>query len=102
MSSWQIKVLFRWHKIIKKCVDKWILLVVHPVVDYWVDHGVGHGKPIEGEVEVRDVGAEGDRAVVVSVDEVAMVGQPADSEDGNDSDEHSNHLEHPKYMFYIL
>ena len=66
--------------------------VVHPVVDQRIDHGVGHGEPVEGQVHVLDIVAGGYGVVMVRVDEVAMVRQPAESEYGHYNDEHSDNL----------
>ena len=38
---------------------------IHPVVDDGVDAGVGHGQPVEEEVDVADVGLPCDSGVVV-------------------------------------
>ncbi len=65
---------------------------VHPVVDQRVEHGVGHGQPVEAEVDVLDEGLAHDLLVVVRVDEVDVVGQPADGEDDHDDDEHLHDL----------
>ena len=65
--------------------------MVHAVVDERVDHCVGHGEPVEGEVEVLHVAGGGDLAEVVRVDEVAVVRQPAHGEDGHDHEEHAHH-----------
>ena len=67
-------------------------LLVHPVVDDGVDTGVGHGQPVEGEVDVADVGDLGDGGVVVGVDEVDVVGRPADHEDTHHHGEHLHYL----------
>ena len=66
---------------------------VHPVVDDRVNTGVGHGKPIEGQVNVGDVGYLCDVGVVVGVDEVHVVGGPAHHEDGH---HHCKHLDQLK------
>lgn len=65
---------------------------VHPVVDKRIDHGVGHGEPVEGQVHVLDVLGVGEIAVVVGVQEVRVVGQPADAENRHHHYEHSHHL----------
>ena len=67
-------------------------LLVHPVVDDGVDTGVGHGQPVEGEVDVADVGDLGDGGVVVGVDEVDVVWRPADHEDTHHHGEHLHYL----------
>ena len=67
-------------------------LLVHPVVDDGVDTGVGHGQPVEGEVDVADVGDLGDVGVVVGVDEVDVVGRPADHEDAHHHGKHLHNL----------
>ena len=66
--------------------------LVHPVVDDGVDTGIGHGQPVEGEVDVADVGYLGDGGVVVGVDEVDVVGRPADHEDTHHHGEHLHYL----------
>ena len=63
--------------------------MVHPVVDDGVDAGVGHGQPVEAQVDVADVGHLGDGGVVVGVDEVDVIGGPAHHEDAH---HHSKHL----------
>jgi len=75
---------------------------VHPVVNERVDHGVGHGEPVEGQEEVLHVLGEGDRAVVVRVDEVGVVRQPAHGEDQHDDDEHPHHLKHTNQTTLFL
>ena len=62
--------------------------LVHPVVDDGVDAGGGHGQPVEGQVDVADVGYPGDLRVVVGVDEVDVVGGPAHHEDPHHHCEH--------------
>ena len=65
---------------------------VHPVVDERVEHGVGHGEPVKTEVDVLDVGLAADLGVVVGVDEVHVVRQPAHREDDHHHHEHLHHL----------
>ena len=65
---------------------------VHPVVDERVEHGVGHGEPVEAEVDVLDVGLASDLGVMVRVDEVHVVRQPAHREDDHHHHEHLHHL----------
>lgn len=74
---------------------------VHPVVNERVDHRVGHGEPVEGEEEVLHVLGVRHRAVVVRVDEVGVVRQPAHREDQHDDDEHPHHLRNKKYHFLL-
>ena len=64
--------------------------LVHPVVDDGVNTGGGHGQPVEGQVDVVDVGDPLDGGVVVGVDEVDVVGSPAHHED---PDHHREHLD---------
>ena len=75
--------------------------LVHPVVDDGVDHGVGHGEPVEEEVDVLDEGLVDDAVVVVGVDEVDVVGQPAHAEDRHDDEEHLHHLGKKKIRLSI-
>ena len=65
---------------------------VHPVVDERVEHGVGHGQPVESQVDVLDEGLSHDLLVVVRVDEVGVIGEPADGENNHDDDEHLHDL----------
>jgi hypothetical protein len=53
---------------------------VHPVINEGVDHGVGHRKPVEGQVQVLHILCVGHGAVVVCVNKVGVVGKPADRE----------------------
>lgn len=69
------------------------LPIIHPIVDDGVDHGVGHGEPVEGQVKVWDVGAHCHRPVVIGVDEIAMVREPANCEDGYHCDKHPHYLD---------
>ena len=64
--------------------------LVHPVVDDGVDASGGHGQPVEGQVDVVDVGDPVDGGVVVGVDEVDVIWSPADHED---PDHHREHLD---------
>ena len=70
-----------------------LLLGIHAEVDERVESRVGHGEPEEGEEHVLGVGVAGDVRVVV-VDEVGVVGQPADAEHDQHHDEHDADLEH--------
>ena len=65
---------------------------VHPVVDNRIDHGVGHRQPVESQVDVLDEGLADDALVVVGVEEVGVVGEPAHAEDGHDDHEHLHDL----------
>ena len=62
---------------------------VHPIVDDWIDTGIGHGQPVEAQVDVVNVRDLGDGWIVVGVQEVDVVGSPANHEDCHD---HSKHL----------
>ena len=68
------------------------LPVAHPVVDDGVDSTVGHGQPLEAEVDVLDVGGPHDLRVVVGVDEVYMVGEPADYKEDDHNEAHLDNL----------
>ena len=65
---------------------------IHPVIDERIDTSLTHGQPVEEEVDVADVGDLGDGGVVVGVDEVDMIGSPADHKDENNQGEHQHHL----------
>lgn len=65
---------------------------VHPVVDDGVDHRIGHGQPVDGQVNGLHVVSGYDLVVVIRVHEEQVVGQPADGEDQNDDNEHSHYL----------
>lgn len=66
---------------------------IHPVIYYGVNHGVRHRQPIERQVHMLDVSASGDGIVVVGVDEVTVIRQPAEGEYRYDYYKHSNYLE---------
>ena len=71
---------------------------VHPVIDEGIEHGVGHGQPVESQVDVLDVGLRDDLFVMVGVDEVDVVGEPAHGEDDDHHDEHFDNLEGRKKL----
>ena len=73
--------------------------VSHPVVDDGVDGTVRHGQPVEAQVDVLDVGQRHDGGLVVGVEEVDVVRQPADPEDGDDDDKH---LDYPPLVLPTL
>lgn len=66
---------------------------VHEVVDSRVEHGVGHRQPVEGEIDVLYVFAVDYALLVVGVDKVHVVGEPADSEHNHNEKEHENDLQ---------
>ena len=66
---------------------------IHPVVDDRIDHGVGHGEPVKGQVDMLDEGLVDDTLVVKHVEEVHVVGEPAHAKDSHDDDEHFHDLE---------
>ena len=61
---------------------------VHEIVDYRIDHGVGHGQPVESEVVVDGERVLNDVLVVVGVEEVEVVGEPAQAEQHHHSHKH--------------
>ena len=65
---------------------------VHPEVDDGIDHAVGHGQPIEGQIHVLRVRFVGHLGVVVQVEEVAVIREPTYAEDHDDHDKHFHHL----------
>ena len=62
---------------------------VHPIVDDGIDTGVGHGKPVEAQVDVVNVRNLCDGWMVIRVEEVDVVGGPANHENCHN---HSKHL----------
>ena len=80
--------------------------LVHPIVYYWVDTTICHCQPIESQVHVWGVPGETmcaffeaillpfahDGRVIVGVDEICMVGQPAHAEDGDHATKHLHYL----------
>ena len=65
---------------------------VHPIVDQGIDHGIGHGEPIEGQVQVLHVLVGDQFTVNVRVHKVSVVRQPADGEQHHNHNKHPNHL----------
>ena len=53
---------------------------------------MGHGEPVEGEEDVLDVLHVHDGRVVVGVDEVGVVRQPADAKDDDQNHQHLDDL----------
>ena len=78
----------------KSCInDQRLNVFIEIIVTYdWVDGAVGHGQPVEAQVDVLDVGGLHDVGAVVGVEEVAVAGEPADAED---CDHHGEHLDDP-------
>ena len=78
----------------KSCInDQRLNVFIEIIVTYdWVDGAVGHGQPVEAQVDVLDVGGLHDIGTVVRVEEVAVAGEPADAED---CDHHGEHLDDP-------
>ena len=74
-------------------ISRRMIPCVEPVIDQRVDHGVGHGEPIESQIDVLDVAIAGDSLVVEDPDKVQVVGQPRQCEHGNHDDEHTDHLQ---------
>ena len=70
-----------------------LLPVIHPIVDEGVHHCVRHCEPIEGQVHVLHIAAFRYRVVVIRVYKVAMIGEPAECEDGHHNDKHLHHLQ---------
>ena len=69
---------------------------IHPIVNEWIEHGVGHGQPVESQVDMLNEWFVGDLFVMVGVDEIHMVRKPADCEDDHHHHEHLYHLEMQK------
>ena len=67
--------------------------LVHGVVDQGVDAAVGHGQPVECQEHVWGVPGLHEGGVVEEVDEVDMVGEPADAKDSNHNTKHFNNLQ---------
>ena len=65
---------------------------IHPVVDDGVDAGVGHGQPVEEEVDVPNVFICGDGGIVVGVYEVDVVGSPTHYKSQNNYSKHFDNL----------
>ena len=65
---------------------------VHEIVDDRIDHGVGHGQPVESEVVVDGERVLNDVLVVVGVEEVEVVGEPAQAKEDDHSYEHLHKL----------
>ena len=80
--------------------------LVHPIVYYWVDTTICHCQPIESQVHVWGVPEKTmgvffeaillpfahDGRVIVGVDEICMVGQPAHAEDSDHATKHLHYL----------
>ena len=64
-----------------------------------IEGAVSHGQPVEAEIDVLDVGEPHDLGVVVGVDEVDVVGEPADAEH---RDDHRKHLDNLPFVFPTL
>ncbi len=67
-----------------------------------IDHGVGHCEPVEAEVDVFDVLRGHHPWVVVGVQEVGVVGKPADSKNDKHNQNHFDNLKLKKQHFYRM
>ena len=63
------------------------------VVDDWVDHGMRHGEPVEREEDMLNIVHCHDFRIVIGVDEIGVIGKPANTEYQNQNNEHSDDLE---------
>jgi len=66
--------------------------VIHPKVDKRIDHGIRHCQPIERQVHMLNIVTSSHSIIVINVDKVAMVRQPAQGENCKNYDKHPNHL----------
>lgn len=69
------------------------LLGVHPVVNYWIDHGVGHGQPVETQIHVLYVTLVQYVGIEVYVNEISMIWQPTYAKYHDDENKHPHNLE---------
>ena len=65
---------------------------IHCVVDEGVDRGIGHGKPIEGQVDMFDEGTLDDGVVMEYIEKIDIVWQPADTKGQEDEHKHLDNL----------
>ena len=65
---------------------------VHPTVNDGIVHRVGHGQPVNGQIELLDVSGRVNGRFVPRNDEVDVIGQPAHGEDGHHHHHHLHHL----------
>ena len=65
---------------------------VHKAVDDGVVERVGHGQPVDKQVDLLDVGLVADAVVHLHHDEVGVVGQPAQAENHHHRHHHFYHL----------
>ena len=72
------------------------LLSVHGIVDYWINTGVGHGQPVEGQEHVWCVPGLHDGGVEEGVHKVGVIRQPADGKDKSNSSKHFHNLKKRK------
>ena len=71
---------------------------IHPAVDDWVVHGIGHGQPVDAQVQLLDVGRDVDLLHVPRDDEINVERQPTHGEDGHHHDHHLHHLSIKVYL----
>lgn len=65
---------------------------IHPIVNYWVHHGIRHGEPVKRQEQILHVSFTDDFFVVVSVDEIKVIRQPTDHEYSDYNGKHFNYL----------
>lgn len=78
-------------------LEKASLPGIHPAVDDWIVHGVGHGQPVGAQENLLDVSPLVDLLKMPRNDEVNVVGQPANGKDGHDDDHHFDDLSSKKH-----
>ena len=67
--------------------------LVHPAVDDGIVHGVAHGEPVNGQVDVLYVRMIVYLRIFISNQEEDVLGQPANSKNNNNHNHHLHNLE---------
>lgn len=80
------------NKVGENVVKKYSLRI-HPTINNRVVHGVAHSEPVDGEVDLLDVGVVHHAGVVRGHQEVHVEGQPAHREYHHHHYHHFDHLQ---------
>ena len=78
------------------------LPLIHVTIDHGVVHRVGHGQPVDHQVDLLYVVTEVYLRIDVCCDKVCMIRQPADYEDHHHHHHHFYYLKLHRYFLNLL
>ena len=78
------------------------LPLIHVTIDHGIVHRVGHGQPVDHQVDLLNVVTEVYLRIDVCCDKVCMIRQPADYEDHHHHHHHFYYLKLHRYFLNLL